>query len=232
MISPRLRLAAAVVLSLAAGLLPGFTADASTAPRAGTTVSGVDIGWPNCPKGMGIPQRRTQGNPMPPASAKYVVIGLTNGPGFTPNPCLASQVAWVKARHLWTGAYSVVSYPTAAQLSRYGGAGTLSTRLYRTGVAEARFNLANLHKAGVARIPMVWVDVEPVHGWPWSTPARNNAVINGVIAAYQAAGVRLGVYSYASGWKEITGGRRLASLPTWVPLPVSETAIGRATKPV
>ena len=29
---------------------------------------------------------------MPVDEARYVIIGLTNGPGFYPNPCLASQV--------------------------------------------------------------------------------------------------------------------------------------------
>jgi hypothetical protein len=209
----------------ATALLSGGTAHASTLPRVGTATVGNDIGWPNCPVGMGIPERRTRGNPMPSASAKHVIIGLTNGPGFTPNPCLASQIAWVKARHLWTGVYSVISYPTAAQLSRYGGTGTLGDKLYRTGVAQARYNLANLHRAGLARVPMVWVDVEPVRGWPWSSStARNNKVISGALAGYQAAGLRVGLYSYQYGWNEITGGRRQATMPTWVPLRPCTTA--------
>lgn len=206
-----------LALGLAAVAAPG--AYASTLPAAGTAVKGVDISWPNCPKGMGIPQRRTLGNPMPPVGSRFVVLGLTNGPAFTPNPCLASQVAWVRARHLWTGVYSITSYPTAAQLSRYGGTGALTTRLWRVGVAEARVNLTTMRHAGLAKAPMAWVDVEPVKGWPWSaSTANNNAVIDGVLAGYKAAGMRVGLYSYRYGWNEITGGRRLPSIPTWVPL--------------
>src|SRR6478672_8225031 len=55
-------------------------------------VTGGDVSWPQCPKGMGIPQKRSLGLPMPQSSAKFVLVGLTNGPGFTPNPCLADQV--------------------------------------------------------------------------------------------------------------------------------------------
>jgi hypothetical protein len=49
-------------------------------------VTGGDVSWPQCPKGMGIPQKRSLGLPMPVPSAKFVILGLTNGPGFTPNP--------------------------------------------------------------------------------------------------------------------------------------------------
>ncbi|MFN2540404.1 MAG: hypothetical protein ABR549_19920 [Mycobacteriales bacterium] len=211
--------AAVVVLSLGLALLGGTDARSSTLPAASAPVTGADISWPNCPPGMGIPQRRTLGQPMPPAGTKYVVVGLTNGPGFTPNPCLSSQLSWVKRRHLWLGVYSVVSYPTAAQLARYGGTGTLRTRLHRVGVAQARFNLATMRKAGLAKAPMVWVDVEPVKGWPWSaSTSANNALIDGAMLAYRVAGMHVGLYSYKYGWREITGGRRLPNVATWVPL--------------
>ena len=65
--------------------------------RAGAVLGG-DISWPQCPKGMGIPEKRSLGLPMPLPSAQYVVIGLTNGPGFVANPCLADHVAWAKER--------------------------------------------------------------------------------------------------------------------------------------
>ena len=72
----------------------------AVAARDGSPVLGGDISWPQCPKGLGIPQRRTLGLPMPTPDMEYVVVGLTNGPGFYPNPCLADQVAWVRERGL------------------------------------------------------------------------------------------------------------------------------------
>jgi hypothetical protein len=210
----RLLLVLAVLLSGAAVSVP---ASASVLPGATTRAYGADISWPNCPKGMGIPTRPSLGLPMPTAAAQFVVLGLTNGPGFTRNPCLASQVSWVRDRHLWAGAYAVTSYPTAAQLAAYGGSGTAAQRLFRAGAAEAQYSIRAMRRAGL-RAPLVWVDVEPVTSAPWSaSAARNNAVLNGAIAAYRGAGLKVGLYSYAYAWKQITGGRQLPTVATWVP---------------
>ncbi len=213
-------------------LLPS-SASASTLPPSGSTAYGADISWPNCPKGMGIPERRTEGQPMPTAKAQFVITGLTNGPGFTPNPCLASQVAWVKERHLWAGAYAITTYPTLDQLKRYGGRGSGPQRLFRTGAAQANVNVRNMRSAGL-RPPMVWVDIEPVKSAPWSgNQPFNNAVIDGVLAAYRGAGLKVGFYSYAYGWRQITGGRRMTSVPTWVPSGNDQrsSALARCTQP-
>jgi len=197
--------------------LPGPSASASTLPATGSAAYGADISWPNCPTGMGIPSRPTEGRPMPQEDAQFVILGLTNGPGFTPNPCLASQVSWVKARHLWAGAYALTSYPTAAQLKEYGGAGSGGQRLFRTGVAQAQYNVRTMRRAGL-RPPMVWVDVEPVRGFPWSgSYSFNNALIDGAVAGYRGAGLKVGFYSYAYGWRQITGGRQITAVATWVP---------------
>ena len=192
--------------------------------RAGTSdgdqVVGRDVSWPNCPKGMGIASRRSQGKPMPPASARFVVIGLTNGPAFHPNPCLAAQVDYAKERHLWAAAYAVLTFPTPGQLRRYGAAGPHrhareAGRLWNTGWAQARQNVAAMRSVGLSS-PIVWVDVEPVSPpAPWSrrVPA-NRAVLDGAIAAYEAAGLDIGFYSTAHLWNEIVGPARYG-FPEW-----------------
>jgi len=163
------------------------------------------------------------------ASASFAVLGLTDGGSFRANPCLASQVTSVKARHLWAGAYAISTYPTSAELTRYGGTGTLPVRLRRVGAAQAGFNLATMARVGL-RSPMVWVDVEPRTRSPWSASAdNNNAVIDGVIARYEAAGIRAGIYSYDKVWKAITGGRVLPGVPTWVPVGHDGRAVAAAT---
>ena len=68
---------------------PSIKVPASRSPRITGPLLGGDVSWPQCPKGMGIPEKRSEGLPMPDASARFVVIGLTNGPGFVANPCLA-----------------------------------------------------------------------------------------------------------------------------------------------
>lgn len=192
----------------------------TSVPGTGTT--GVDISWPNCPTGMGIAARRTLGKPLPGPGARYVIIGLTNGPGFHPNPCLGDQVAYVRALHRWTAAYAVVTYPVPAELQAYAAAGpraadSRSGRLYNTGWAQATANVARMRHAGL-RSPILWLDVEPVRPpTPWSSSTRDNrTVLEGSMAAYRQAGLRLGVYSTTYLWRSIVGDARYG-LPEWRP---------------
>ncbi|MEP9385124.1 hypothetical protein [Nocardioides sp. KR10-350] len=184
-------------------------------------VEGGDVSWPQCPKGMGIPEKRTQGKPMPLASAEFVVLGLTNGPGFHPNPCLADQVAWVKERHLLAAAYSLISYPEDRFVREYADQGPYdaSTRLGRLGnlgYQQARFNLATMKEAGLTS-PVVWLDVEPVSHYEWpDDPVGNAAVVKGAAKGYADAGYRVGVYSIQSLWQSVVGDLRLG-LPEWRP---------------
>lgn len=184
-------------------------------------VEGGDLSWPQCPEGMGIKERRTLGLPMPLDSAEYVIIGLTNGPAFTPNPCLASQAAWAKKNKLMTSVYAVVSYPTAATLRERGEEGpgdpdTKIGRLTNVGYQQARWNLEQMERAGLES-PSVWLDVEPVAVWEWSGDiAANQAVVKGALAGYQDAGKRVGVYSIEGLWTPIVGDLQL-QLPEWRP---------------
>jgi len=179
-------------------------------------VNGADVSWPNCPTSMGIPGRHGYNLPMPTRSARFVVVGATNGPAFTRNPCLRSQLAWVKNHHLWVSAYAVVHYPTHAELVRRGGRGSAATRVAHVGVAEARYSLAALRRAGL-RPSMVWVDVETVGGHPWSKNRHlNRALIRGVVTELRRNHVAVGFYSYRTAWNKVTGGWR-SSIPTWVP---------------
>lgn len=183
-------------------------------------VQGADISWPQCPKGMGIPEKRSQGLPMPVEAAEFVVLGLTNGPGFTPNPCLADQVAWVQDRELMAAAYAVASYPDAATLERYSWDGpyegtTRLGRLRNTGYQQARFNLDTMIAAGLTS-PVIWIDVEPVPSFEWSNdPEANAAVVEGAARAYTDAGYAIGVYSTPYLWETVVGSYKLGGVPEW-----------------
>lgn len=188
------------------------------APRS-RPVLGADVSWPQCPRGMGIPERRTLGAPMPLPQAEFVVVGLTNGPGFTPNPCLAEQVAWVRERRLMIAAYAVVSLPSSAEIGEHATGGPFdgSTELgalANAGYQQALFNVAGMRRAGL-NTPVVWVDVEPVADFEWSDDVEANAaVVQGAVEAYRLAGYRVGVYSTPSLWREIVGDLALG-LPEW-----------------
>lgn len=194
--------------------------DLPTAKNRGL-VTGGDASWPQCPKGMGIAQKRSEGAPMPLTSSRFVILGLTNGPGFYANPCLSDQVAWVKQRHLRAAAYSVLSFPSTKRLAEHRTDGpydgsTAAGALRNVGYAQAQFNVASMRTAGLES-PIVWLDVEPVTGFDWSgDPAANAAVVQGARRGYEEAGYEVGVYSTAHMWHEIVGGLRLG-VPEWRP---------------
>jgi len=188
-------------------------------PPAEAPVLGADVSWPQCPRGLGIPEKRTLGAPMPVPEARFVVIGLTNGPGFYPNPCLAEQVAWVRDRRLMASAYAVASYPDDATLAQHGGTGPYdgSSRLgalQNTGYQQALFNVGSMRRAGL-ETPIVWIDVEPVPDFEWSGDlTANAAVVDGVARGYVDAGYTIGVYSTPALWAGVVGGFELG-VPEW-----------------
>ena len=167
---------------------------------------GNDVSWPQCPKGAGIPEKRTLGLPMPDSSARFIVIGLTNGPGFVANPCVADQVAFARSRRMLTAAYSVISGPT-----RFSPRGVTGEQL---GYQQAKFNIATMKKAGLVT-PIVWLDVESVPHFDWSgDKAANAAVIRGAAKGYTDAGYAVGVYSTPYLFANVAGDLRL-NVPEW-----------------
>lgn len=189
------------------------------APRDGEVLGG-DVSWPQCPKGTGIPEKQGKGLPMPLPTAEYVVLGLTNGPGFTPNPCLADQVQWAKDNDVLVSVYAVSSYPDAATLRDEGANGpydasTTIGQLKNVGYAQARFNIGTMATVGLLS-PIVWIDVEPVPVFEWSSNLRANAaVIDGVARGYVDAGFRIGVYSTPSLYERVVGDFDLGGVPEW-----------------
>lgn len=184
-----------------------LNAQEDAVPPRDEPVIGADISWPQCPPGMGIEHKETSGQPMPTDEAEYVVVGLTNGPGFHANPCLADQVAWVRERGLLISAYSVISWPDDAAQEEYGG-------LRDAGYAQARFNVASMEAAGL-ETPIVWLDIEQVPFYEWSASTSANAeVVVGAAQGYLDAGYRIGVYSTPYIWESLVGDLSLG-VPEW-----------------
>ena len=217
-IDPDLASAAADLASAAEAQASSLPSGVAIEPRSGQVI-GADISWPQCPPGMGIPDKISSGQPMPTEDAEYVIIGLTNGPGFFANPCLADQVAYAKAAGLLTAAYAVASYPDVNTLKSYGRQGpydpeTPDGALKNVGYAQAVFNVASMRNAGLAS-PIVWIDVEQVPNYEWSTSVSDNAaVVVGAAQGYLDAGLRIGVYSTPYLWEGVVGELALG-VPEW-----------------
>jgi hypothetical protein len=180
---------------------------------------GRDIGWPQCPTHLGNHGRHGLGQPMPDAGVRFVIVGLTNGRSFTPNPCLALHLRWVRTHHVHAAAYAFSTYPTRGQLRRDGHAGPYDGRhllgaLRNAGHAAARYNIRVMRQHGFVT-PHVWLDVEPSSSRPWSHRHRRNAaVVAGWVRAYREAGYSVGFYSTINLWHDILGPLRL-HLPEW-----------------
>lgn len=204
-------LAGASDLAAAAESLAGTVESTEPIEPRDRPVIGADISWPQCPPGMGIEHKESSGQPLPTQEAEFVVIGLTNGPGFHANPCLAEQAAYARERGLLTAAYAVVSYPSDDELIAYADAGPFERTatdggfLKNLGYAQATFNIESMRAAGL-RSPIVWLDVEPVPFYDWSgDPAANQAVVIGAAQAYLNAGLKIGVYSTPALWEGVVG---------------------------
>jgi hypothetical protein len=155
---------------------------------------------------MGIPEKRSEGLPMPVSGAAFIVIGLTNGPGFVANPCVADQVAFARQRKLLTAAYSVISGPT-----RFSPRGLTGEQL---GYQQAKFNIATMKRVGLVT-PIVWLDVESVPKFDWGGDKQANAaVIRGAAKGYTDAGYAVGVYSTPYLYANVAGGLRMG-VPEW-----------------
>ncbi len=192
--------------TLTAKPTPSITVPVLPTPHDLGPVLGGDISWPQCPRGMGIPEKRSEGLPLPDASARFVVIGLTNGPGFVANPCIADQVAWARSRHLLVAAYSVISGPT-----RFSPSGVTGEELGRR---QAEFNIATMKKVGLES-PIVWLDVESVPHFDWSGDKQANAaVVRGAAQGYTDAGYTVGTYSTPYLWQSVVGDLAL-HVPEW-----------------
>jgi hypothetical protein len=227
-----LRRSGALRAALLALFMTLFVVQPLARPADAVTMFGNDISWPQCPSPDGF------GNPMPPATAQFVIVGLAGpspGPGprsglaFIENPCLADQVKWVRDRSKPAHAYAMATFPTSAQEATYGSAGpwqptTRRARLSNVGYAEAQFAVASMGRIGW-RPPMVWIDVEPRPVQEWlgtPTPSAaevlyNRFVIEGLMRGLHDAGFSYGIYSYTNGWHQIVGDWYLPTVPAWVP---------------
>lgn len=171
-------------------------------------VPGQDISWPQCGS-----------QPMPYADIEFLIIGLTNGPSFTRNPCIAQHLAWARRHHTWTAAYAFATFPRDGQIARLGRTGPYDGRHWLGRVQNAAwqtalFNVRTMRQHGFTT-PHVWLDVEQSSSRPWTHNKQwNRAVLAAWIRGYRSFGYSVGIYSSRNIWHQIMGNHRLR-LPEW-----------------
>jgi hypothetical protein len=228
-----MRLFRTSVMLLIAGVAAGSMIVETAHPAVASAtygVTGYDISWPQC-----------QGK-RPPPPFDIAVVGVTDGHGFSGNPCLASEFTWSQQATHPGALYVNVDLPSATpSQGQTGPAGTcasgdVSCFAYNYGFNNSQYAIRYATSQGVdARV--WWLDVETNNYWQASsgaapayrtdapaTPAApaaasyntaaNARAIEGSIAGLTASNRVAGAYSTRYQWNLIAGGFA-PQVPVW-----------------
>jgi hypothetical protein len=218
-----------VVLGLAVvGVVLGLPGTAGAAP---STV-GYDVSHPQC------------GSSLPSGQA-FGIVGVNGGTAVKANPCLSAQLRWAAGSSGAVAAQpkvqlyvntanpgqvidQVSTWPTTGQ-NRYGtcdGSNSAACS-YQYGTERAANDVRTIlgpaaRAAGLSATADAytwWLDVETGNTWQTGSTAalaRNRATLEGMADFLTSAGARVGLYSTASQWRQITG--TVPSTSTLTPL--------------
>ena len=142
-----------VVLSFAVALIALlFTTGVAAAQdqySSGTT--GVDISWPNCTTSV--------------PSVAFGIVGVTDGQGYSTNPCIAKEASYFKNLSLYvnTGWYDKSTHinPTFPKVCATGDNNCLA---YNYGYNAGLYAINAAQSAGVSSATW-WLDVETSNTW-------------------------------------------------------------------
>jgi hypothetical protein len=202
-----------------------LTASATPA-RTAPTQTGNDISWPQC------------GSTYPSGQA-FGIVGVNGGKASNFNGCFSSEWAWAQTSaggtsqaraqlYVNTGnpgdvlaQYNVTDWPTSSNAADpYGPCqGTWTDDLacsWQYGYERAA---ADIQFVG-SSTGMWWLDIETANSWT-ADPARNQAALEGMVAALQGSGASVGIYSSSGSWSSLMGpvpqSSTLYSLSEWRP---------------
>lgn len=195
----RIKFVAVFSLFLASLILFGSSAMAQGIYTSGTV--GVDVSWPNC-------------SAKSPTSSAFGIVGVTNGQGYSTNPCLAKEASYFKNMSLYvnTGWYSNSNYINPSS-PRNCVAGDLNCLAYNYGYNAGLYAYSAAKNIGIQSANW-WLDVETMNTWSNSTIQNQNSLQGEADALKNSSVVTVGVYSTTAQWQSITGGWQ-NHLPNW-----------------
>ena len=142
-------LIAAVVAALAWALLPAV---ALASPLYPTGTTGYDVSWPNC-------------SATAPHNPSFGIVGVSDGTGYSQNPCLVQEAAWFPSVNLYVNTgwndQSVYLNPNSPRVCATGDQNCLAYNYgYNAGLyALSHANSQNIHASAW------WLDVETSNTW-------------------------------------------------------------------
>jgi hypothetical protein len=187
-----------VVAALAWATLPAV---ALASPVYATGTTGFDVSWPNC-------------SATPPKSPRFGIVGVSDGTGYSQNPCLAQEAAWFPSVTLYVNTgwndQSLYLNPNSPKVCAAGDQTCLAYNYgYNAGLYA--FNYANSQNVHASAW---WLDVETSNTWN-SDVVQNQNSLQGEYDALVVSGVTtVGVYSTTVQWTSVTGGW-INHWPSW-----------------
>jgi len=184
------RLCAAIGLAIIGTTFAISTVAAQADFTPGTV--GIDVGWPDCSDTI-------------PAAA-YGIVGITDGLGYSENPCLSSEAQNFNRQDLGlyinTGWYAMSSHinPSSPRKCQPNDEDCLA---YNYGYNAGLYALSYQKSQGVTA-RAYWLDVETDNTWSTDTIQNRNS-LQGEADALNKFGAVLGVYSTTAQWDAITG---------------------------
>ncbi len=191
-----------IFAAFAASAITLFTVGGSALAK-GIYTSGTvgnDVSWPNCSARL--------------STVAFGIVGVTNGQGYSTNPCLASEASHYPNLSLYvnTGWYSASTHINDTS-PRVCAAGDNNCLAYNYGYNAGLYAYSAAASAGVYSKTW-WLDAETSNTWGTNVIENQNS-LQGEKDALTAQGiVTVGVYSTTAQWQSITGGWQ-NGLPNW-----------------
>jgi hypothetical protein len=194
----RFKFATALVVSITLVAAVGALAATDPYPKG---LTGYDISYPQC------------GGPTPVGS--FGIVGVNGGRPFTNNSCLGAEYA-AAPKSIAPSLYINTGYATAYRSNITAGCSALSgsvsgtsrqVQAWAIGCSEAETSLSYATAQGATSAAVWWLDVETANSWSSSNLSLNRYSIQGAVTRLAQSGLPIGIYSTASMWSRITGGK-------------------------
>ncbi len=193
------KLVAIISLLLSSVVLFGSSAMAQGIYTSGTV--GTDVSWPNC-------------NARLNTGAAFGIIGVTDGLGYSTNPCLSSEASHFSNLSLYvnTGWNSSSSHVNSTS-PRVCATGDNNCLAYNYGY-NAGLYAYNAATTASVHSTTWWLDVETNNTWSNNTVQNQNSLQGETDALRVSGATTVGVYSTTAQWQSITNGWQ-NRLPNW-----------------
>jgi hypothetical protein len=195
----KIKLLAIFSSTLASLILFGSSAFAQGIYISGTV--GNDISWPNCSSKIST-------------STKFGIVGVTDGLGYSTNPCLAKEASHFSNLSLYvnTGWYSGSSHVNATS-PRVCVTGDNNCLAYNYGYNAGLYAYSAASSVGI-HTSTWWLDVETSNTWSTDAVQNQNSLQGEYDALAGNGATTVGAYSTTAQWNSVTG-NWLSNWPSW-----------------